>query len=133
MQRKLRHVLLAAALIAGGAVAQAEPLTRAEVRADLAEWRALGLLEQGEMGASTAVLEARERFYQTQTRTLIAKYELEQKLQAEREAATAGAPPAPDVVSYTEAGPDGPQVVIVRLDNQGMVEGYETVMLASID
>jgi len=134
MKRINQHRLFAAAaaalLMAGSVAVQAEPLTRAEVRAELAEWRAQGMLDRaGEAGATSDVLLARERFNETQSRVLIAKYELEQQQLAERTAATA----LPEIAAYTEAGPDGPQLVVISMNGEGMVDNVETVDLAAID
>jgi hypothetical protein len=132
MKRTCHHRLLAAAvmLLAGTAVAQAEPLSRAEVKSELAEWRAQGMLDRnGEAGATSEVLAARERFNQEQTQTLVA-----QSLQRQREANRLALAAMPDeIATYREAGPDGPQIVVVRIGADGSVYEIDSIDVASID
>jgi hypothetical protein len=113
MNRNLQCKVLARAatalLLAFSAGAQAEGLSREQVRAELAEARAQGLLDRpGEIGASANVLLAREQYNETQTRVLIARQELESE-------------PAAGPVVYLEAGRLGPVFVKVSTAPDGSI------------
>jgi regulator of protease activity HflC (stomatin/prohibitin superfamily) len=119
-----RLLVAAAALVCAGATS-AQGLTRAEVQAELAAWRAGGMLDRpGEAGATEAVLAARERANETER--LVAEARAAQELAAANDQRR--------LASYVEQGADGePQVVLLSFDSEGRLESAETLALASID
>ncbi len=122
LQRNLLAAAAAAVLLATAGLAQAAEITRDQVRAELAEARALGMLDRpGEAGATDDVLMARERFNETQTRVLIAQRDLEQRQLAEAQAAAEDRALAPEQVAYMEEGRDGPVVVLITTEADGTV------------
>jgi len=133
MNRHFARTLLAtaAAVFAIGSVQAADggTLTRAQVRAELAEARAAGLLDQpGEAGATAAVLEARENYNALQTLVAHAQQELQVQMQA---AANGGAERDLDV--YYEAGPQGPVMVLLTYDNEGNLYSADSMLLSALD
>jgi hypothetical protein len=124
--RRPAHLVVTLALLACAGAASAQALTRAEVQAELAAWRAGGMLDRaGEAAATDTVIAARDRANETD------------RLVAEARAALAVAM-APDgatprLVSYVEQGSDGPQVVLLSFHPDGRFESAETLALASID
>lgn len=137
IQRNLLAAVAAAVLLATSAVVHAEGITRDQVRAELAEARALGMLDRpGEAGATEDVLLAREQYNETQTRVLIAKMELEQRQLAQAQAAQQDRALMPEQVAYVEAGKDGPVVVLITTAADGsvsVVEGPARQIVASVD
>lgn len=133
MNRHLTRTLLAtaAAVFAIGTAQAADgsQLTRAQVRAELADARAAGLLDQGgEAGATETVLEARENYNALQTLVLQARAELE----AQSLAAEAGSA-QPDLDVYYEAGPQGPVMVLLTYDAEGRLHSADSLMLAQVE
>jgi hypothetical protein len=106
--RALLCTAAAVVMLSGVAAhAQAGPLTRAEVRAELAEARAAGLLDvPGEAGATEQVLQAREMHNHLQALVIAAR----QRLLADEQ---------PEVAVYVERGPLGPVLVLVTFDGGG--------------
>lgn len=132
MNRHLTRTLLAtaAAVFAIGTAQAADDsqMTRAQVRAELADARAAGLLDQpGEAGATEAVLEARENYNALQTLVLQARAELEAQALAANEIAE------PDLDVYYEAGPQGPVMVLLTYDAEGDLYSADSVMLAQVE
>ena len=103
MQSK-HAVSLAAALLLLATSLSASALTRDEVRSELAMARAQGMLDQpGEAAATDSVLLARELYNETQTREIVARYELEREL------------------ALARSQPDGELVMVVEADENGQI------------
>ncbi len=94
------------------------PITREQVRAELAQWRAAGLMDQGgEIGAAPEVLAAREDHNEKIAVAIYARLEREQQVQmaaaeAQRQAearAAAAAAATAVVASSDGTGADGEQ------------------------
>ncbi len=130
-------VLLAAAGMAHAGDAGEGGLTREQVKAELAEARALGTLDEvGERGATDKVLLAREMFNQTQTQVILARYDLEQRLVAEAQAAEANVTLAPEQAAYMEQGTDGPVLMLVSVDQNGEITSVDdigTLQMVAVD
>lgn len=125
--RWLLAATTAAALLGFGGVT-AEGLSREQVRAELAEARAAGLLDQpGEAGATDAVLRNREFHNQLQWLVAQAEHDL---LALEAEDGSDG---MPDLASYVEQGPRGPVLVLMLFDGEGALHSSDTLALASTD
>lgn len=133
MNRFLTRTLIAAAAVLSLGAAHAAdsgPMTREQVRAELAQARAAGLMDQpGEAGATTEVLAAREAFNDLQTLVLKAQAELDMQL---AQAATEGAA-EPDLDVYYEAGPNGPVMVLLMYDAAGNLYSADSMALAMVD
>jgi len=120
----------AAALVAASAVPAAAEgsLTRDEVRAELADARANGLLDRaGEAGATDDVLAAREQYNAVEALVIAARRAIEQHL-ADNQAAD-----LPTLVSYVEESADGPMLVLLMFDDDGSLYGTDTLSIAAID
>ncbi|MFY9511719.1 MAG: DUF4148 domain-containing protein [Rubrivivax sp.] len=134
MQNHKRHparwllaVTATAALLGFGAVT-AEGLSREQVRAELDEARAAGLLDQpGEAGATDEVLRNRE--FNNQLQWLVATAERE-LMALQPEDGSAG---MPDLASYVEEGPNGPVLVLMLFESDGSLHSSDTLTLASAD
>jgi len=112
MQSK-HAVSLAAALLLLATSLSASALTRDEVRSELAMARAQGMLDQpGEAAATDSVLLARELYNETQTREIVARYELE----LERELALARSQPDGELVMVVEADENGQIAYLAMID-----------------
>lgn len=89
------------------------PITRDQVRAELAQWRAAGLMDQGgEIGTAPEVLAARETHNEQMAVAIYARLEREQQVQlaaaeARREAEARAAAAAATATAVTVAAADG--------------------------
>jgi|JI8StandDraft_1071087.scaffolds.fasta_scaffold59935_2 hypothetical protein len=105
------------------------PITREQVRAELAQWRSAGLMDQGgEIGAAPEVLAAREDHNEKIAVAIYARLEREQQVQlaaaeAQRQAeARAAAAAAAAVVASSEStGADGGERGAASTDDASIV------------
>ena len=137
MKNATTRLLLAAAAAAslfattGARAGDDAGVTRAQVRAELAEARASGMLDRfGEIATPEPVLYARDIHNQTEALVLAARYDYEVHGLAEQQAGTGA---MPELASYVEAGSDGPLLVVVIYDGDGALRSADTVALAAID
>lgn len=130
MQHRLARTLIAtAAAVFTLATAHAEGPSREQVRAELDEARAAGLLDQpGEAGATEAVLAAREAYNARQTQVALAHQALDRELQAAADGAS-----WPDLEIYYEAGPQGPVMVLLIYDADGALHSADSLTLAQVE
>lgn len=120
---------LAAALTMTATAADEPALTRDQVRAELAEARAAGLLDvPGDTGATEAVLAARDQYNALLALVLQARWALQEQLLS-----AVGEVTDPDLEVYYEAGPHGPVMVLLIYDEVGDLYSADTVALATLD
>ena len=129
MTQTVRRLVLAAAaasFFVVSAVAQ-QVLSRDDVRTELAQARAEGLLDHfGDAGASDDVVAARAQFNATQALVMAAQQAYERR-RADRNDRM------PDLASYVEEGPDGPVFVLMLFEADGSLHSSDAVTIASND